>query len=94
MLSIGEFPLATVIDNRRGKIFHFHGIARDCTAPRGDPDRLADCRCDSYKWVEYERGHPNYRSSEDDREYWSDWFGHSRMGVPKGIIVIELPGVK
>ncbi len=56
-----------------------------------DPNRLSDHRCDSYRWIEYRRGHPAFALSEDDRKYWSDWFGHSRAGVSKGIVVIEFP---
>ncbi|HUY92282.1 MAG TPA: hypothetical protein VMV10_26310 [Pirellulales bacterium] len=54
-------------------------------------DRWSDHTCDAYKWVEYQKGHPLFSLSEEDRRYWSDWFGKSRCGIPKGIFVIELP---
>lgn len=49
--------------------------------------------CDSYRWVEYSVGHPLFADSEADREYWTDWFGHSRppKKTPKGLVVIDLP---
>lgn len=46
--------------------------------------------CDSYKWVEYNYGHPLFRSSEADRRYWTNWYGKSPLGVEKGIVVIHL----
>ncbi|HEV7222846.1 MAG TPA: hypothetical protein VGN42_09100 [Pirellulales bacterium] len=54
-------------------------------------ERWDDHSCDSYKWIEYQAGHPLYADSEDDRRYWTDWFGRSRKGTEKGIAVIELP---
>jgi hypothetical protein len=47
--------------------------------------------CDSYPWVEYMAGHPLFAQSEDDRRYWTHWFGTSRAGVAKGIAVVPLP---
>jgi hypothetical protein len=48
-------------------------------------------RCDSYIWREYPPGHALYHVSEDDRIYWTDWFGRSRSGHPKGIAVLAIP---
>jgi hypothetical protein len=56
-----------------------------------DEGRYLDHSCDSYRWIEYQAGHPSYATSESDRGYWTNWFGKSRNGVLKGIIVIELP---
>jgi hypothetical protein len=49
--------------------------------------------CDSYKWIEYSSGHPLHAKSETERKWWTDWFGTSRKGVPKGILVVSLPAV-
>jgi hypothetical protein len=49
--------------------------------------------CDAFKWVEYSSGHPCFPQSEEVCEYWTNWFGHSRRGIPKGIIVVNLPAV-
>jgi hypothetical protein len=56
-------------------------------------DRLDSHSCDSYKWVEYDAGHPLFAISEDTRRYWSDWYGMSRKKVEKGIAVVLLPAV-
>ena len=49
--------------------------------------------CDAYKWVEYSSGHPLFFQSEEMRIRWTDWYGHSRRRIPKGIIVVNLPAV-
>jgi len=48
-------------------------------------------RCDSYIWREYPPGHDLHEGSEEDRVFWTKWFGKSRNGYPKGIAVIVLP---
>lgn len=58
-----------------------------------DENRLHSHSCDAYKWIEYTEGHPLHASSEDDRLYWSHWYGTSRSGLPKGVAVIKLPAV-
>lgn len=57
------------------------------------PDRFDTHSCDAYKWIEYSVGHPLFADSEDSRRYWTDWYGLSRGGTPKGIVVISLPAV-
>ena len=57
-------------------------------------DRRDTRSCDADKWVEYTQGHPLFRQSDADREFWTGWFGKSRGGVPKGIVVVVLPTVK
>lgn len=47
--------------------------------------------CDAYRWVEYSTGHALFAKSEDDRKYWTGWFGKSMRGVRKGIAAISLP---
>lgn len=55
-------------------------------------ERKNDHSCDSFLWVEYEKGHPLHTMSEADRRYWSDWYGKApSTGSPKGILVLELP---
>lgn len=49
--------------------------------------------CDAYKWIEYSQGHPLFGQSEDERLDWTDFYGHSRSHVPKGIIVVAIPAV-
>lgn len=57
-----------------------------------DPDRYASHSCDAYKWIEYKKGHPLYSVSEDDRLYWTGWFGgHRSNRIAKGILVVNLP---
>lgn len=56
-----------------------------------DEDRCESHNCDSYLWVEYMVGHPLFSESENDRKYWTHWFGTSRAGVAKGIAVVVLP---
>lgn len=46
----------------------------------------ATWRCDSYPLVEYPDGHPLRGMFEQYRDYWTDFFGHDRAGVPKGIV--------
>jgi hypothetical protein len=58
-----------------------------------DPKRAETHSCDVYKWIEYSRGHPLHVLSEDDRDYWTNWYGQSRTGEPKGIAVLTLPVV-
>ena len=43
-------------------------------------------RCDSYPLVEYPDGHPLRALYEDMRDYWIDFFGHDRLGNPKGVV--------
>jgi hypothetical protein len=56
-------------------------------------DRRETHSCDADKWVEYIEGHPLFGRSDSDREFWTEWFGKSRGGVPKGIVVVVLPTV-
>ncbi len=57
-----------------------------------DPDRWKTHSCDAYKWIEYQRGHPLYLQSEEDRIYWTEWYGgHLGGRLIKGIIVVDLP---
>jgi len=56
-------------------------------------DRRETHSCDTYKWVEYKRGHPLFDASVSDREYWTGWFGKSCSGLPKGIVVVNRPTV-
>lgn len=56
-------------------------------------DRLFSHYCDGYKWVEYLPGHPLFNRAVRDRTDWINWYGHSRAGVPKGIVVVSLPAV-
>jgi hypothetical protein len=35
--------------------------------------------------------HPLYADSEEDRIYWTNWFGKTRKGTSKGIVVIGIP---
>jgi hypothetical protein len=49
--------------------------------------------CDAYRWIEYSEGHAQFAKSEQDRIYWSGWYGNSMRGVPKGIAAISLPAV-
>lgn len=44
--------------------------------------------CDSYVWVDYARGHPNYEQGQRDRIWYAEVFGTSLSRKPKGIAVI------
>ncbi|MEX0642153.1 MAG: hypothetical protein WD468_05605, partial [Pirellulales bacterium] len=58
------------------------------------PERKDTDSCDSYRWVEYSKGHPKFTDSESDRLYWTNWYGYSEVRhVAKGIIVVSLPAV-
>ena len=48
--------------------------------------------CDCYIWPEYPLGHDLHEVSENTRTYWTEWFGKSRSGHPKGVAVIAIPG--
>lgn len=58
------------------------------------PDRWDSHSCDSYLWVEYTEGHPLHAESDSFLKYWERWFGHSRLGEPKGIAVLSVPLVE
>jgi hypothetical protein len=58
-----------------------------------DAKRAETHSCDVYKWIEYSRGHPLFALSEDDRNFWTNWYGQSRKGEPKGIAILTLPVV-
>lgn len=49
-----------------------------------------DYRCDGYILVEWPREHPNYEVGLVAREYWTDFFGHTRDGYKKGIAVVRI----
>lgn len=49
----------------------------------------ATWRCDSYPLVEYPAGHPLRSFFERSRDYWTDFFGHDRSGVAKGIVRVQ-----
>lgn len=55
------------------------------------PDLWDTHSCDAYKWIEFTVSHPLFADSETMRDYWTNWYGHSRKGTPKGIIVVNLP---
>ena len=56
-------------------------------------DELCDTHsCDSYKWIEYNEGHPLFRKSEEDRRYFTPrWRGHVEGYTVKGVVVVSLP---
>lgn len=47
-------------------------------------------RVDGYAWAEWPDSHPLHGFGEDRRQYWTKWYGSSRGGHPKGIVVIRL----
>lgn len=48
--------------------------------------------CDSYCFMEWTEGHPNYWVGEYMYSYWMKQFGFSRSSEMKGIAVVDLPG--
>lgn len=54
-------------------------------------DLKADYLCDSYLFIEYEKGHKLQYRGEWDRAYWLKQYGFSRGDDRKGIAVINLP---
>ena len=56
-------------------------------------DRHFSHYCDAYKWIEYTSGHPLFKNAVRERADWTQWYGTSRGGVPKGIVVISLPAL-
>jgi hypothetical protein len=58
-----------------------------------DASRADTHSCDVYKWIEFSRRHPLFADNMETEEYWTNWYGHSRGGEPKGIAVISLPVV-
>ena len=53
-------------------------------------DLKASHRVDGYAWAEWPDGHPQHDFGEGRRSYWAKWYGTSRGGHPKGIVVIRL----
>jgi hypothetical protein len=47
-------------------------------------------RVDSYFFAEWPVELPLSRVGIELREYWTKWFGTSRSGEPKGIVVVRL----
>lgn len=66
---------------------------RDAVDWASQEERRDSHNCDSYKWIEYDSGHPLFPDSENDRNYWTRFFGTSRKGVAKGIVTITIPAV-
>jgi hypothetical protein len=56
-----------------------------------DKDLRPGFFCDSYLFIEFDRGDPRYFIGDYSRRYWMGWFGKSRAGVKKGIAVLKLP---
>jgi hypothetical protein len=46
--------------------------------------------CDSYFFMEWPKGHPNYTIGQRMHDYWMKQFGFSRGNEIKGIVVIDL----
>ena len=57
-----------------------------------ETDLKPQFRCDSYPFVEYERGHPYGSLCEWTRAYWIRQFGFTRTDTPKGMALISLGG--
>lgn len=74
--------------------YEFDFRCREAVDWASSPDRLGSHLCDAYRWIEYTKDHPLHAQSEQDRRYWSQWFGFCRPPVrrAKGIVVIDLPG--
>ena len=53
-------------------------------------DLKASHRIDGYAWAEWPERHDSQLFGADRREYWLRWFGTSRGGHRKGIVVIRL----
>jgi len=49
-------------------------------------------RVDGYLLVEYPFNHANFAIGVENLSYWKKQFGKSRLGVEKGIAVVELTG--
>lgn len=47
-------------------------------------------RVDGYVWPEWPVDAPAYETGESQRQYWLRWFGTSRNGQAKGIVVVRL----
>jgi len=49
--------------------------------------------CDSYKWIEYSKGHPLFEDNQADGAAYQSLFGFNRppKRTPKGIIAVKLP---
>nr|WP_321472136.1 hypothetical protein [uncultured Paludibaculum sp.] len=47
-------------------------------------------RVDGYAWAEWPDDHSEHDFGKERRSYWEKWYGTSRGGNPKGIVVIRL----
>lgn len=53
-------------------------------------DLKASHRVDGYVWAEWPGGHSEHAFGEGRRSYWTKWYGTSRSGQSKGIVVIRV----
>jgi hypothetical protein len=50
-------------------------------------------QCDAYISVEWPMAHPLHAEGVAARNYWRNFFGHTRQGYEKGIAVLQLANV-
>jgi hypothetical protein len=50
-------------------------------------------QCDAYISIEWPVAHPLHSEGVAARNYWSNFFGHTRQGHEKGIAVLDLADV-
>lgn len=53
------------------------------------PETKDEFRCDSYLCIVVPEGHAHYRQVQQIQAYWTNLWGHDRLGVPKGIVRVK-----